>query len=91
MYAGERTERTAGGGGETCAFRGGKARRGATHAARAPSLDEGRDLLDGVLPDELSYETTVLSGTGLGRQCELADLPTELLGQLEGRLSVPRA
>jgi DNA-binding MarR family transcriptional regulator len=69
-------------------------RRGDTRDRRVAHVrltDEGRDLVDGILPEQLSYETTVLSGTDLGRQRELADLLAELLGQLEGRLGMPRA
>ncbi|MFJ2833180.1 MarR family winged helix-turn-helix transcriptional regulator [Streptomyces sp. NPDC087263] len=69
-------------------------RRGDTRDRRVAHVrltDEGRDLVDGVLPEQLSYETTVLSGTDLGRQRELADLLAELLGQLESRLRLPGA
>ncbi|WP_328557058.1 MULTISPECIES: MarR family winged helix-turn-helix transcriptional regulator [unclassified Streptomyces] len=53
--------------------------------------DAGRALVDGVLPDQLAYETGVLSGIDPERQRELAGLLGELLGQLEGRLRLPRA
>ncbi|MFD4525719.1 MarR family winged helix-turn-helix transcriptional regulator [Streptomyces sp. NPDC058470] len=69
-------------------------RRGDTRDRRVAHVrltDEGRDLVDGILPEQLSYETTVLSGTDLGRQRELADLLAELLGQLESRLRLPGA
>ena len=69
-------------------------RRGDTRDRRVAHVrltDEGRELVDGVLPEQLSYETTVLSGTGLDRQRELAELLGELLGRLEGRLGMPRA
>ena len=52
--------------------------------------DAGRALVDGILPEQLSYETVVLSGLDGGRQRELAGLLGELLVQLEGRLRVPR-
>ncbi|MFD1657689.1 MarR family winged helix-turn-helix transcriptional regulator [Streptomyces caeni] len=52
--------------------------------------DAGRDLVDGVLPEQLAYESAVLSGLEGGRQCELAALLGELLVQLEGRLGAPR-
>ncbi|WP_037896064.1 MarR family winged helix-turn-helix transcriptional regulator [Streptomyces sp. NRRL S-920] len=52
--------------------------------------DAGRDLVDAILPEQLAYETVVLSvldGTG---QRELSGLLGELLTQLEGRLGVRR-
>ncbi|MEW2526632.1 MarR family transcriptional regulator [Streptomyces sp. NPDC047071] len=52
--------------------------------------DAGRDLVDAVLPDQLAYETTVLAGLAGDGQEHLAALLGELLGQLEGRLGVPR-
>ncbi|MFJ9135524.1 MarR family winged helix-turn-helix transcriptional regulator [Streptomyces sp. NPDC102256] len=69
-------------------------RRGDTRDRRVAHVrltDAGRDLVDGVLPDQLAYETTVLSGIDAERQRELAGLLGELLGQLEGRLGLPRA
>lgn len=69
-------------------------RRGDTRDRRVAHVrltDAGRDLVDGILPQQLAYETTALSGIDLARQRELADLLGELLGQLEGRLGVPRA
>lgn len=69
-------------------------RRGDTRDRRVAHVrltDEGRELVDGILPEQLAYETTVLSGTDLDRQRELAELLGELLGQLEGRLGMPRA
>ncbi|WP_187285932.1 MULTISPECIES: MarR family winged helix-turn-helix transcriptional regulator [unclassified Streptomyces] len=68
-------------------------RRGDTRDRRVAHVrltDAGRELVDGVLPQQLAYETTALSGIDLGRQRELASLLGELLGQLEGRLGVPR-
>ncbi|MFE9882942.1 MarR family transcriptional regulator [Streptomyces sp. NPDC005784] len=68
-------------------------RRGDTRDRRVAHVrltDAGRDLVDGVLPDQLAYETGVLSGIGRERQRELAGLLGELLGQLEGRLRLPR-
>ncbi|WP_128378086.1 MarR family winged helix-turn-helix transcriptional regulator [Streptomyces cavernae] len=53
--------------------------------------DAGRDLVDAILPEQLSYETDVLSGLDGDRQSELGLLLGELLGQLEGRLRLPRA
>jgi DNA-binding MarR family transcriptional regulator len=69
-------------------------RRGDTRDRRVAHVrltDEGRDLVDGILPEQLAYETTVLSGVDLDRQRQLAGLLGELLGQLEGRLGLPRA
>ncbi|MFG2448054.1 MarR family winged helix-turn-helix transcriptional regulator [Streptomyces sp. NPDC048512] len=69
-------------------------RRGDTRDRRVAHVrltDAGRDLVDGVLPDQLAYETTVLSGIDAERQRELAALLGELLGQLEGRLGLPRS
>ncbi|MET7683924.1 MarR family transcriptional regulator [Streptomyces sp. NPDC005423] len=68
-------------------------RRGDTRDRRVAHVrltDAGRDLVDGILPEQLTYETAVLSGLDTGGQGELAALLGELLGQLEGRLSVPR-
>lgn len=68
-------------------------RRGDTRDRRVAHVrltDDGRELVDGILPEQLAYETTVLSGVDLGRQRELAELLGELLGQLEGRLGLPR-
>ncbi|MGW0800469.1 MarR family winged helix-turn-helix transcriptional regulator [Streptomyces sp. NPDC002692] len=68
-------------------------RRGDTRDRRVAHVrltDAGRELVDGILPQQLAYETTALSGIDLGRQRELASLLGELLGQLEGRLGVPR-
>ncbi|MGW1064045.1 MarR family winged helix-turn-helix transcriptional regulator [Streptomyces aureus] len=69
-------------------------RRGDTRDRRVAHVrltDAGRDLVDAVLPDQLAYETGVLSGVDRERQRELAELLGELLGQLEGRLRLPRA
>lgn len=53
--------------------------------------DAGRDLVDSVLPEQLAYETAVLSGVDAEDRRELAVLLGELLIQLEGRLGLPRA
>lgn len=53
--------------------------------------DSGRNLVDEILPEQLSYETEVLSGLGADPRRELGALLGELLGQLEGRLRLPRA
>ncbi|WNC03142.1 MarR family transcriptional regulator [Streptomyces sp. CGMCC 4.7035] len=68
-------------------------RRGDTRDRRVAHVrltDAGRDLVDGILPEQLSYETGVLSGLDDEGQRELAALLGELLVQLEGRLGAPR-
>ncbi|MDX3452445.1 MarR family transcriptional regulator [Streptomyces sp. ME02-8801-2C] len=68
-------------------------RRGDTRDRRVAHVrltDAGRDLVDGVLPEQLTYETAVLSGVDSAAQEELAVLLGELLGRLEGRLGAPR-
>jgi DNA-binding MarR family transcriptional regulator len=68
-------------------------RRGDTRDRRVAHVhltDSGRDLVDAILPEQLSYETAVLSGLADGDQRELASLLGELLVQLEGRLGAPR-
>ncbi|MEU9185590.1 MarR family transcriptional regulator [Streptomyces sp. NPDC048484] len=68
-------------------------RRGDTRDRRVAHVrltDAGRDLVDGILPEQLSYETTVLSGLAGTGQRELAALLGDLLVQLEGRLPAPR-
>ncbi|MGW3493024.1 MarR family winged helix-turn-helix transcriptional regulator [Streptomyces sp. NPDC001020] len=68
-------------------------RRGDTRDRRVAHVhltDAGRDLVDGILPEQLSYETTVLSGLDDDGQRGLAALLAELLVQLEGRLGTPR-
>jgi DNA-binding MarR family transcriptional regulator len=69
-------------------------RRGDARDRRVVHLrltDAGRDLVDGILPVQLAYETAVLSGLDGPEQGELAALLGELLSQLEGRLGVLRA
>ena len=68
-------------------------RRGDTRDRRVAHVrltDAGRDLVDGVLPEQLAYETAVLSGLDSTGQQELAGLLGELLGRLEGRLGALR-
>jgi DNA-binding MarR family transcriptional regulator len=68
-------------------------RRGDTRDRRVAHVrltEAGRTLVDGILPAQLAYETTVLSGLAPARQGELAALLGELLAQLEGRLGTPR-
>ncbi|MFD8231426.1 MarR family winged helix-turn-helix transcriptional regulator [Streptomyces sp. NPDC059696] len=68
-------------------------RRGDTRDRRVVHLrltDAGRDLVDGLLPVQLAYETSVLSGLDGLEQGELADLLGELLSRLEGRAGMLR-
>jgi len=68
-------------------------RRGDTRDRRVAHLrltDAGREIVDGILPEQLAYETAVLSVLDPLRQGELAGLLGELLGQLEGRPSALR-
>lgn len=63
-------------------------RRGDTRDRRVAHLrltDTGRELVDGVLPDQLAYERAVLAGLETGERDELAGLLGDLLGRLEGR------
>jgi DNA-binding MarR family transcriptional regulator len=69
-------------------------RRGDARDRRVAHLrltDAGRDLVDGILPAQLAYETAVLSGLDGPEQGELSALLGELLAQLEGRLGALRA
>ncbi|WP_432198743.1 MarR family winged helix-turn-helix transcriptional regulator [Streptomyces sp. bgisy027] len=69
-------------------------RRGDTRDRRVAHLrltDEGRELVDGILPEQLAYETSVLSELDSEGRGELASLLGELLGRLEGRLGALRA
>ncbi|MFD7186007.1 MarR family winged helix-turn-helix transcriptional regulator [Streptomyces sp. NPDC056637] len=69
-------------------------RRGDTRDRRVSHLSltcAGRELVDALLPDQLAYEKTVLSGLGGAGQGQLSVLLGELLGQLEGRPGGPRA
>ncbi|MFI6932591.1 MarR family winged helix-turn-helix transcriptional regulator [Streptomyces sp. NPDC050287] len=52
--------------------------------------DAGRDLVNGILPEQLAYETSVLSGIDPAQQDELASLLAGLLGRLEGLAGVLR-
>ncbi|MFI5823281.1 MarR family winged helix-turn-helix transcriptional regulator [Streptomyces rishiriensis] len=64
-------------------------RRGDTRDRRVAHLrltDAGRDLVDGVMPEQLAYESAVLSALDDGSQGELADLLGELLSRLEGHM-----
>ncbi|MFH9005995.1 MarR family winged helix-turn-helix transcriptional regulator [Streptomyces afghaniensis] len=68
-------------------------RRGDTRDRRVAHLrltDAGRELVDGILPAQLAYETAALSGLDAPEQGELAALLGELLAQLEGRLGALR-
>lgn len=69
-------------------------RRGDARDRRVAHLsltDAGRDLVDGILPEQLAYETTVLSVLAPDGQGELAGLLAELLGRLESRTGALRA
>ncbi|MFI9248834.1 MarR family winged helix-turn-helix transcriptional regulator [Streptomyces sp. NPDC053069] len=69
-------------------------RRGDTRDRRVAHLrltDTGRELVDGILPEQLAYETTVLSGLAPEGQHELAGLLAELLSRLEGHMGALRA
>ncbi|MEU9736815.1 MarR family transcriptional regulator [Streptomyces sp. NPDC048002] len=52
--------------------------------------DTGRALVDGILPEQLAYETTVLADLDTAGQGQLAALLGELLVRLEGRLGALR-
>ncbi|MEU0290054.1 MarR family winged helix-turn-helix transcriptional regulator [Streptomyces sp. NPDC052492] len=69
-------------------------RRGDTRDRRVAHVrltDAGRELVDGILPAQLSYETAVLSGLDHAELGDLASLLGGLLSQLEGRLGALRA
>ena len=69
-------------------------RRGDTRDRRVAHVrltDAGRDLVDGILPEQLAYETAVLSDLDPDGQEELASLLGDLLTRLEGRLGSLRA
>ncbi|MEY9490189.1 DNA-binding MarR family transcriptional regulator [Streptomyces calvus] len=69
-------------------------RRGDTRDRRVAHVrltDAGRELVDGILPAQLAYETAALSGLDGPELGELAALLGTLLGQLEGRLGALRA
>ncbi|MEV5604085.1 MarR family transcriptional regulator [Streptomyces sp. NPDC052299] len=52
--------------------------------------DEGRDLVDGLLPRQLAYERAVLSGLDAESRDRLSEQLSELLVQLEGRIGGAR-
>ncbi|MGC4945345.1 MarR family winged helix-turn-helix transcriptional regulator [Streptomyces sp. DT224] len=52
--------------------------------------DEGRDLVDGLLPRQLAYERAVLSGLDAESRDRLSAQLSELLVQLEGRIGGAR-
>jgi DNA-binding MarR family transcriptional regulator len=61
-------------------------RRGDTRDRRVAHLslsEAGRTLIDGVLPEQLAYESAVLAALDADRQDELAGLLSELLSRLE--------
>lgn len=49
--------------------------------------NEGREIVDRLLPEQLAYEASLLDGIGEQRQEELAASLSELLVVLEGRLA----
>ncbi|MFI9723450.1 MarR family winged helix-turn-helix transcriptional regulator [Streptomyces sp. NPDC052396] len=48
--------------------------------------DAGRELIDRLIPQQLGYERSLLAGLGEDRGAELAQILSELLVLLEGRL-----
>lgn len=48
--------------------------------------DEGRELVDRILPDQLAFERSALSGLTEERHRDLSARLAELLGRLEGRI-----
>ena len=52
--------------------------------------EEGRELVDGLLPQQLAYERTVLSGLDAESRDRLSAQLSELLLQLEGRIGGAR-
>ncbi|MEU3510287.1 MarR family transcriptional regulator [Streptomyces longwoodensis] len=64
-------------------------RRGDTRDRRVAHVrltEEGRALVDGILPEQLAYEKAVLSALDDDRQGELSGLLGELLSRLEGHM-----
>jgi DNA-binding MarR family transcriptional regulator len=69
-------------------------RRGDTRDRRVAHVrltGTGSDLVDGILPEQLAYETAVLSVLAPEGQDELAGLLAELLSRLEGHMGALRA
>ncbi|WP_129310926.1 MarR family transcriptional regulator [Streptomyces sp. L2] len=69
-------------------------RRGDTRDRRVAHVrltDSGRDLVDGILPEQLTYETAVLSVLAPQGQDELAALLADLLTRLEGTMGALRS
>ncbi|WP_129840965.1 MarR family transcriptional regulator [Streptomyces sp. RFCAC02] len=67
-------------------------RRGDTHDRRAALVsltDEGRALVDRLMPEQLAYERSILGGLDEAAQRELCEGLGELLGRLEGRIARP--
>ena len=78
---------------KTLTERGLVERRGDTRDRRVAHVrltDAGRDLVDGILPVQLAYEPSVLSGIDPEHRDELSALLAGLLSRLEGRLGAPR-
>lgn len=68
-------------------------RRGDARDRRVAHLrltEAGRALVDGIMPEQLAYESAVLSALDVDRQGELAVLLGELLSRLEGHMQALR-
>ncbi|WP_019547941.1 MarR family transcriptional regulator [Streptomyces sulphureus] len=52
--------------------------------------EEGRALIDRLMPEQLAYEAELLSGLPVPRRDELAGVLAELLAVLEGRIAMPQ-
>ncbi|WP_454320859.1 MarR family winged helix-turn-helix transcriptional regulator [Streptomyces phaeoluteigriseus] len=68
-------------------------RRGDTRDRRVAHLrlsESGRALVDGIMPEQLAYESAVLAALDADRQDELAGLLGELLSRLEGHMQTLR-
>ncbi|MGV9558375.1 MarR family winged helix-turn-helix transcriptional regulator [Streptomyces sp. NPDC003522] len=68
-------------------------RRGDARDRRVAHLrltEAGRVLVDGIMPEQLAYESAVLSALDADRQGELAGLLGELLSRLEGHMQALR-
>ncbi|MFE7644837.1 MarR family winged helix-turn-helix transcriptional regulator [Streptomyces phaeoluteigriseus] len=69
-------------------------RRGDTRDRRVAHLrlsEAGRALVDGIMPEQLAYESAVLAALDADRQDELAGLLGELLSRLEGHMQALRS
>ncbi|WP_353850231.1 MarR family winged helix-turn-helix transcriptional regulator [Streptomyces phaeoluteigriseus] len=69
-------------------------RRGDARDRRVAHLrlsEAGRALVDGIMPEQLAYESAVLAALDADRQDELAGLLGELLSRLEGHMQALRS